>query len=309
MTLRKRIRPLEVSKEFVLSKIMFFIDVQLWPTKPKINPEGWLSNFSRDEEIFAINLLNVFTFINESMVDSLFLSAFHGISVEIIRRANSAKDARNLWKEFLTNVIVTYVQGETPNPTDSGIKFARKARQVLNLSESQILDPKDAIQLISDKPEKPIVFVDDFVGSGDQMRTTWNRSHTLINGECISFSDICNSNVTRLIYCPLVCTNYGMNQIAQFCKGLHIHAVHQLTERDSLVNEDSVLWPDSLSSEANNFLFEISKRAGIVDNYKYGWEGFNKLGLALALHDSVPDATLPLYFWDKNGWIPLIRRT
>jgi hypothetical protein len=39
------------------------------------------------------------------------------------------------------------------------------------------------------------------------------------------------------------------------------------------------------------------------------WQGFHKLGLALAFQHCVPDATLPLFYWEHNEWHPLIRRT
>ena len=59
---------------------------------------------------------------------------------------------------------------------------------------------------------------------------------------------------------------------------------------------------------AHEFLFEASRRAGIVDELGSNWAGFENLALPLAFFHCVPDATLPLYFWERNGWSPLIRR-
>jgi len=50
-------------------------------------------------------------------------------------------------------------------------------------------------------------------------------------------------------------------------------------------------------------------RAGIPDTGGVNdWRGFHRLGLCLALHHKTPDATIPLLYWNQNGWQPLVRR-
>jgi hypothetical protein len=68
-------------------------------------------------------------------------------------------------------------------------------------------------------------------------------------------------------------------------------------------------WPEHLKTSATDWLYETSRRAGIVDGYTHGWKGFHDLGLALAFDGSVPDATLPLFHWEEGSWTPLVRRT
>ena len=83
---------------------------------------------------------------------------------------------------------------------------------------------------------------------------------------------------------------------------------HVLDDEYSLISERSRLWPATLEAGAHEFLFEASRRAGIVDELGSNWAGFENLALPLAFFHCVPDATLPLYFWERNGWSPLIRR-
>ena len=212
-----------------------------------------------------------------------------------------------LWQHFLTSTYVTYVQGEDPNPADSGLTFARKARQVLGIPEERIVDPERALAFLSTNPNQSVMLLDDFVGSGNQMIDTWHRPYGTTPGHTATFADIARSG-PNLCFVPIIATQYGLTRIQSQCPGLTVCPAHVLDDRYSLTASDSILWPDALKSGALSFIFETSKRAGIVDDYKYGWEGFHNLALGLALSGSVPDATLPLFFWDKNGWAPLISK-
>ncbi|MGI4789714.1 MAG: phosphoribosyltransferase-like protein [Janthinobacterium lividum] len=71
------------------------------------------------------------------------------------------------------------------------------------------------------------------------------------------------------------------------------------------------MWPDHLRTSALDFLEKVSHRVGIYDTHGgvNDWQGFNKLGLSLGFEHSVPDATLPIFYWEQNGWKPLLRRT
>lgn len=309
MTAQTRLRPVPVTRDFVLSKARYFVDVQLWPTTPEIDPKGWLANFESEEMEYAVTLLNAFSFLNETLTDELFRSAVHSLSAITSNSPTTFSEAQSAWRTFMSKLVVTYVEGEVPNPTDSGYTFARKARQVLSLDEGrQIFHPWDALYAALADPTRAVLFVDDFVGSGNQMIDTWDRQYTLPGGTTGSFSDLQRFRPGRFFYCPLVCTAYGAGRIRRHCPALELHPAHELDDRDSVSHPDSTLWPDNLKSNARDFLYHVSERAGIVDSYEYGWEGFHKLGLALAFKHSVPDATLPLYFWEGEGWRPLVRK-
>jgi hypothetical protein len=310
MIAKARLRPVPVTREFVVAKSRYFVDVQLWPTSPELDTRGWLSNFEEAEIEHAVNLLNAFSFLNDHITDELFRSAVHGLSATTSKNSPSFMAAQGSWRDFMSSLIVTYVEGEAPNPTDSGYTFARKARQLLLLDEErQIFHPNDALSAALANRHRPVLFVDDFVGSGNQMIDTWERRYDLVGGATMSFSQLQQSRGGGFYYCPLVCTTYGASRIRSLCTGLHLHPAHELDEKDSLTHSDSTLWPDNLKATSQDFLYRASERAGIVASYSYGWKGFHDLGLAIAFKHSVPDATLPLYFWEQNGWHPLVRRT
>jgi hypothetical protein len=156
------------------------------------------------------------------------------------------------------------------------------------------------------------VFVDDFVGSGSQLINTWHRQYLTYAGVSRSFCDAARLGSSTFYYCPLICTSLGMRNIRRHCRDLRIEPAHLVTPSYSLIARQSSQWPAHLLSTAREFIKRVSLRAGIPDTKGRDvndWQGFRKLGLAVAFYHSVPDATIPLFYWEKDDWQPLIRRT
>jgi hypothetical protein len=255
----------------------------------------------------AIHLLNAFMLFRDPLVTELFCGAFHGLSRSIRRQGEPFLSTRAAWNSFLEDVLITYVTGETPSPTDSGYMFARKARQALAIPEERILPPEKVLEELVDNGPRPVVFVDDFVGSGQQFRTTWAREYLIKGSLRMSFKRISMLlRGSRFFYCPVLCTQHGAARIVGECPNVHLQAAHILPTKYSALASDSIIWPERLLPAANSFVQEASRRAGIPEN---DWRGFHNLGLCLAFEHCIPDATLPLFYWDRNGWKPLMRRT
>ena len=208
---------------------------------------------------------------------------------------------------------ITYVEGEEPNPTDSGYLFARKARQILGIDQGQILRPAEVIKQLPANPDQPVLLVDDFVGSGSQMIATWQRPYSdrLARRRTTDKSRAFATMVQRsgdIVYVPIIAAARGVRAITEACPGLLVRPAHVVDEKYSLTHPESILWPDELKPDAASFLRSVSERAGIIDACPDQWMGFDDLALALAFYHSVPDATLPLYYWENEAWAPLVRR-
>jgi hypothetical protein len=213
---------------------------------------------------------------------------------------------QTIWRSFVDSLILTYVTGESPAVTDSGPAFARKARQLLDVSESQIMAPEQALKELATRAPRPVVFVDDFVGTGRQFSTTWHRQVFAGGNVTLSFDTVASTRRgITFFYCPLVCTEAGLRTLRQKVPRVTVIPAHVLSERYSALHPSSVLWPGSLRPSASNFLYRASLRAGIPESK---WKGFGEHGLALAFAHCVPDATMPIFYWDRNGWNPLIQR-
>lgn len=301
----------EVNPEFVLAKCDYFVDVQLWPLLDTLHPRRWLENFPQEEIPHAIHLLNAFLYFSNPLIDEMLRAAFLGLCQHVLPRGAPLLSIQTAWATFVDSTLVTFPTGEIPSSADSGFNFARKARQVLGIPEPGILAPEDALATLLHRGPRPVVFFDDFVGSGRQFIRTWERIYNLSATMSISFARLSSTQRGgRFFYCPLLCTEYGYKAIRSRCPQVVISPAHIVPSRYSAIVPDSIIWPPDLQPTAPDFLRRASTRAGIADtNGGAGdWRGFDKLALAIAIGDSVPDATLPIFYCEKNGWKPLIRR-
>lgn len=94
------------------------VDFNAWE-QTKIDPEGWLSNFSDSERPFALVLLSRFTFLADHLVDQLFRSAFQNLSNVLFGEEwPEFGMVCERWRNFCNSALITIVQGETPKSWD-----------------------------------------------------------------------------------------------------------------------------------------------------------------------------------------------
>jgi hypothetical protein len=296
-------------REFVLAKCRYFVDAQVWPAQT-LFPEQWLDNFTAAESPYAVHLLNHFLFFSDHLVDSLLFGGLMDLSRRIIDLDRSASESRARWAEFLDLVLVTYPSGEDPGPTDSGYMFARKARQKLGFSPQQICAPADAIKRILEGGPVPVLFLDDFLGTGQQFITSWTRRER-VDGIELSLAQLQTQVDFPAYYAPLFATATGIRDLESVVGNVTFAPTHALAAPYSALHPDSYLWPAAEVDRGREVIAEASLRAGIPDTdgiAERDWQGFGKLGLCIGFEHGVPDATLPLFYWDQNDWNPLVRR-
>ena len=279
----------------------YLSDTRVWAAEMKTSARRWLRNFKDDEQEAAGALLDSFIYFPGPFVDRLFTAAFDGLAVEVCSTAHDYPGKKRAWDEFRERVLVTHPTGEMPNVTDSGYLFDRKARQLLEVPQEHIMEP-EAIVATLVSLDSPVLFVDDFVGSGDQFVKTWRRRYDTSNGAA-SFQDLA-ADGRSFYYCPLVCTTKGIQRL-QTLAGLRLRPIHELPKEYSVNDPSSLVWPDHLRAFGPDVVKAASARAGIPPD---GTWGYSDLALTLAFEHGVPDATLPLFYWEKAGWVPLVRR-
>ena len=291
--------PTDLTREYLIGKCEYFSSIGIWPRKDVLDPEGWLGNFKPQEVDHALYLLNAFTYFATDLVRQIFSTAIRTLG----RLMNKEQ-----WKEFLSSMIVTLVTGEDPNVTDSGYGFTRKARS-FGIPQARIMSPEQAFDQIQQDFLGPVVFVDDFVGTGNQFIETWCRTLRTPNK---SFRAQAPASQAQFFYCPAFCTQLGWNRISRACPEVTVSPGVFIPSNYGALASDSIVWPSHLRDTAEDFLRTASARAGIADTggkKPEDWRGFASLGLTIAFEDSVPDATLPIMYWADKGWRPLIRRT
>lgn len=301
-------RPSEsVSQDLVHQKCLDFVDFQVWPLQQQMDYRAWLSNFSKKDLPIAYHLLNAFMYFPQLFTNELFVSALQGIhTTEAWRRANPG-NVFTTWPAFIDNIVLTYVTGEVPSPADSGYGFTRAARDYAKIGEAHIYYPHEALEIILSGAKRPLVFVDDFVGSGNQFRDTWHREYS-VSGASHSFAEAQKSGlIPQAYYAPAICTSYGLGRLSRSCPGVTINPGNLLSEFYSVFHPSSLVWPQSLLLEGQQMVRNVSAALGFpCDKSEWGIEGFHGLGLALGFYHKTPDATLPIFRYDKGGWHPLV---
>jgi hypothetical protein len=297
-----------------IEKSRYLSIVNLWPTN-KIDVMGWLNNFSEKEKVFAYRLLENFMYFNDAICDELLRDAVLGLSRYIINF--NKPNVTQLWNDFITNSIIVPVMGEIPSLTDSGLSFTRLARNVLGFEEEQIKTASDAISEMywrhkSGSPNNgSVIFVDDFIGTGFQFKEAWDRPELDIRSIPVkSFRDLCQlTGGKHFFYCPLFATSYGLNNINNYCPEVIINPAHIINKEYSSLSPTSNIWGDLSIHSGVKFLYQVSLRTGMPDTKGRNpddWRGFHKLGLNIAMRDSIPDASLCIFRW-KDNWTPLFK--
>jgi hypothetical protein len=296
--------------EVSLRRWKYLAEVGLWPRMIEFNWRGWLQNFNGDEMPFAVRLLDSFLYFSQPITRQLFRSSFLSASAQIVKK-QSLSSAVGEWRSFIDGLAIVRVNGERPSLAESGYAFTRLARDDLEISERQLLEPGQAIASILRGHSRDVIFVDDFVGSGSQFEHSWRRKIDVPGqSTMLSFKDVALNygSRSRFFLCTALATEYGLKNIHGTAPDVLLLSGQILDARASATSRQSFIWRDDMEKTGPAFVREASLKAGIPleDCDDDRWDGFHGLGLAVAFSHGWPDATLPLFSWNKNGWIPLL---
>lgn len=298
------------------AKIDSLVESGIWPTSNpgKINHGQWFNNFDDSEKDLAAALVDIFVYFPDVHILQILSKAMRILFQKMCEDSISVKDRKNEINSTLENTLFVPIEGETPNPTDSGNYICRLLRQSLGIDESKIQTVAVALDSYI-SGEKLIVFVDDFVGSGNQVLDTWNRKYTTNSPNCFREAYI---NMKRESY--LIClasTHEGRQRITSECTGLNLICTHSLTQRDnfsnSLLRISDHPSGDQILDRALNLLNKYSSFMSLPDYMlldRHAQFGFNELSLTHGFQHSIPDSTLPIYWGNEtSNWTPLVKRS
>jgi hypothetical protein len=290
--------------ETVLKKCDLFSACSLWSREPKVRPRAWLNNFEASERPVAAMLLDHFVYFDSEATNCMLASTLRCLAAQV--REYRGEDAL---RQFSRDAVFTPVLGESPNPTDSGGLFCRKVRQVLCIPDTRFVSLNRAYELA--EAGVPVIFVDDFIGSGDQMASTWERE--ISPGQ--SFKGLASNSYVDATYLALVGTESGCRRLKDDFPELRLLVAHTLDNSNSVFGIPSNPLNPDLDDMQNRVRQLIQKYhsklqlppyLSTANERMYGYSG---LGLLLAFEHSVPDASIPLIWASgSNDWTPLARR-
>ena len=203
-------------------------------------------------------LLDRFNYYNERLTERLLVASYNSLADGIPK--GPAAPERNILLAALADAAFTPVEGERPNRTDSGNLMCRIARQVLKIPENRIFDPLDALDHA--RTGNPVVFLDDFIGSGDQFITTWQALRR--QQQPRSFEEAYKVRPFTAIFISLVATDYGLQCIRRHAPTVAVSSAH-IVDESSTVREMKAAPtnPDpELALKIQEFLQKYALRTG-----------------------------------------------
>ena len=293
-------------KEAFVKRRNFFRDVQVWPIREDFDCEGWIDNFSGDEEqLIAMKILSEFLYFPKKMLDRLF---YDSVGCAISRIQERLKISANDF--YKNNVLYSYIPGENPNPSDSGYSFVKKARDVLGAPEEnlrQFSDIRNEVLRVRTSP-RAIVFCDDFVGSGCQCVEALSQKDSY----GVTLYDQARGMGCILAYAPLIANTTGLETIKSAFPELICTPIYKLGKEYNLFERECLCWDgdEGLFKEGCELILEKSKILGIPDNAgeTLSARGFHDQGMFIAIENSMPDCDPAIFYFSDKGWCPLMRK-
>lgn len=270
----------------------------------------WLSNFQDGEEkLNAMFLLSKFMYFDNETVRELMVRIYEDlykrpIIYEIRRHYGHTKDVNLIESEF------EKVRNKTRflsigNPSESSAHLLYFFRQENYLKRDLFIGPHELFShteqgeeiradLVVDGIER-IVVLDDFCGSGNQA-TKFNDSFVKFLKE--------KYPALQITYYSLFAIEEGIEKVRKlsFDKA---EAMFVLDETYKCFSEHSRFFPGK----------EIVYKAGCKEMcQRYGKKiskyplGYQDCQMLLGFHHNTPNNTLPIFWQEKNGWIPIFKR-
>lgn len=278
-----------------------FQSLGLWPRMEDLNTQGWLSNFDNEEDReLARHILNHFIHVPDTMLGQLLITV-------VGRCGYYLKKINPQWNmsSFDTEVWYSFVEGETPSPTDSGRTYLIKVRDKLHIQENRLLELSTLVSKLNKEKNLIVILVDDFVGTGNQCISTWVSN---------KLEDVVKRNNHMVFYAPIVVNREGQNRIKNTCPSLHLVPAFVLGPEYNLFEKNSIFWDgdNDLYEKGISLIEYYSNKVGIPTKSAFEdcyWQGLGAQGLFVQIGSNLPDACPPIFYWDLNGWVPLIHKT
>lgn len=284
------------------NKFKFYQDIRLWPKNSDFNYEAWLDNFDAGEERnLAQCILDFFIFFPDDIIDQLFRTVV-GRAGYFFRKHDST------WcnKSFSEDCWYSYIPGEDPNVSDSGLLYTRKVKEVLGVPEGRLKSFTELLAFLNTATTpQNIILTDDFVGTGNQCKTAWNNK---LYSEIPSLKEIVKNGGHRMIYAPLIVNERGKNCIKGLCDGLALEYAYELGTEWNLFLPSCLCWDGDagLYKEGTDLIKMKSLSIGIEDdNSVCSVKGLGGQGLALGFSHGIPDACPGFFFKETDDWVPL----
>jgi hypothetical protein len=286
--------------ETIIDRCTDLIESGFWNDLKLANLKRWLRNFQTDSErYFAACLLDRLIYRSHDQTVSLARHLFQRVLPDLARSDPSPICPVEDWLELLRmnpnqgDPLVRVVPAvPLQRAGKSGDVLARLLRRELRFCENWIIDP-GAVPAALQSGAQVIIFVDDFVGTGDRFQTTVGPQLQSIMARAYT------------VFAALMAHQEGLEHLRQVYSKLRIAAVEELDSSHKIFSPESEAFSDGVNDNesAKAFYYEFLAKMGIPSEDRLGT---GNLELAVSFEHATPKGTLPIFWWPQlPQWSPL----
>jgi hypothetical protein len=262
--------------------------------------KSWLENFKGEvidvkyERLLALWLLSHFTYYNKEEVNHLCKVLYSDLIHLIVRSIDTTQQTiEDTVNSFFSKSNIISAE-ET---SGSGGFIAYIFRQVNNLPIKDLFN--FSLENISDDIQN-IIVIDDVtlsVGDAGQKYKFWQKAHKLYpNKNFYLLTLIANEDSIKDLY-----DTFKINVVSSI----------KLDNRDRCFNGESDIF--SSFPELIGIAKKVAEHYGRKIDIRDSWGETNSLGYsdgqyAFGFYYNTPDNSLPIFWGQKNGWLPILKR-
>ena len=304
----------------VLERSQDLVHAGIWAAIHPARLRTWLNNFTSDEEkYFCACVLDNLIYRSEDQTSALATQVFQRALPDVARLHPTPLGMVDDWLAMFcgasdpgARIVPVLKPGDMAGK--SGDVIARLLRRGFRVHPGAVIQPNQC-STASAQGISTFIFVDDFLGTGNQFRETIIASGL----EPLLSSAYC-------IYAPFAAHVKGIEFLSVLYPNLHLCPGEVIDWSHSIFHAECPAFSDGMNSvpEALAFYHELLEKRGLcnaalqstssipVDPALIPWgsrTGYGDLGLAYAFSHAVPDNCLPILWWSRGrNWNPLFNR-
>lgn len=311
---------LELSLEEKLRKKIFTYIETIWRDAvdgQKLN--DWESNFKnadldvqKKEMVNMLYLLSKFTYLGKREIRLLLKCLYRDLYkypiVEKIRMDNDhCLDRRLIEEEFIKELNLTNFVS-VGGGSESGAHLLLPFRQENEIVKSSQCKAQEEIYMIrevhdykhiiiKDEKIKRYIFIDDFIGSGQQVIDRLEEPINLLREK---IADV------EVNYYSLIAVEDGLKRVQD--KGIFnsVESVYELDLSFKTFNDNSRYYQETITDIDSDFAKSTAETYG--EKLFYHALGYNDCQLMLGFEHNTPDNSLPVFWSEENDWSPIFKR-
>jgi len=283
------------------------IDMGIWSGIERHRFDNWCQQYETDEEkVILALLLRQLVYRSKEQVKSLLHQAFDkGIPQKLyeITGDESVFEEMKMFKlhsKYPSNILIVPVIRDFEPPTKSGPLVARLLKKMININDKMMKWPWNLGDL---ENIETIIFVDDFVGTGDQFLKFCDHHIK---------PDVFNKQI-NFLYSPITANKEGLDNIISTRPDIKVCPIEVVSNENnfftSAKNEYSL--SDDEVIELDTFYLDFMKK---IELNKIGGKkgkmlkGYDGLALTYAYEHGTPNGSLPLLWANSDIYTSLFSR-